>query len=164
MAFGGALIIILSGKEISFDKNAALGDLFVFVNAVSYSIYLVKVKPFIGKYHPITINRMSFFYGLLLVMPFGLVGLGEVQWQAFDLRIWSAFFYVLIFTTFFTYYFNAWAMLIVDSSVVGVYIYLQPLLTTIIALLFGSDKLNINILFSAGAIFFGVYLVSFEKK
>lgn len=164
IAFCGALVIILSGKKISFDKNAVWGDLFVFANAVSYSIYLVKVKPFIGRYHPITINRITFLYGLLLVLPFGFSGLAAVNWQAFNFKIWSSFLYVLIFTTFFTYYFNAWAMLIVNSSVVGVYIYLQPLLTTIIALVFGSDQLDRTLVFSAAAIFFGVYLVSFTKN
>ena len=71
---------------------------------------------------------------------------------------------MLIFTTFFTYYFNAWAMLIVNPSVVGVYIYLQPLLTAVIALLAGSDQLEWNVVFAAVFIFFGVFLVSYKKK
>lgn len=164
LAFGGAIFIILSGKELTFNQQTTLGDLFVFANAVSYSVYLVKIKPFIGKYHPITINRITFMFGLLMVLPFGLVGLQNVSWHTYDIKIWSGFLYVLIFTTFFTYYFNAWAMLIVNPSVVGVYIYLQPLLTAVIALLAGSDQLEWNVVFAAVFIFFGVFLVSYKKK
>ena len=141
-----------------------LGDIFIFINAVSYGIYLAKVKPFIGKYHPMTINKVNFMYGLIVVIPFGFPGLVQVKWLDFTPNAWAAFVYVLIFTTFLAYYFNAWAMLKVKSSVVGVYIYFQPLLTTIIALMVGSDSLDFVTIFSGLSILFGVFLVSFSKN
>lgn len=160
----GALFIIISGKTIAFNQDAMLGDIFIFINAVSYGIYLVKVRPFIGKYHPMTINKINFMYGLIVVIPFGFPGLVQVNWLDFTPNAWAAFVYVLIFTTFLAYYFNAWAMLKVKSSVVGVYIYFQPLLTTIIALMVGSDSLDFVTIFSGLSILFGVFLVSFSKN
>lgn len=163
IAFVGALIIIQSGKKISFDNRQILGDILVFGNAISYSIYLVKIKPFILKYHPISINRITFLYGSLLVLPFGFQEVAYAKWSEFTPVIWWAFFYVLIFTTFFAYYFNSWAMLFVSPTLVGVYIYLQPLLTSIIALIFGTDKLTLTIVLSGICIFLGVFLVSYQK-
>lgn len=164
LAFIGALLIIAPGKDLHFNKETILGDFFVFANAVSYSIYLVKIKPFVRKYHPITINRISFLYGFFMVIPFGFGGFLNVEWHTFDKTIWMSFFYVLIFTTFLAYYLNSWSMLIVNPSVVGVYIYLQPLLTVIIALILGTDKPEINIVISAILIFIGVYLTGFAKN
>ncbi len=163
IAFTGAVMIIKSGKEVGFNNNQIIGDLFVFGNAVSYSIYLVKIKPFILKYHPVTINRITFLYGALLVLPFGFTDVVNARWTDFSPGIWWAFMYVLIFTTFFAYYFNSWAMLIVSSSLVGVYIYLQPLLTSIIALFLGTDKLSITIVLAGICIFLGVFFVSYQK-
>lgn len=164
LAFFGAVFIIASGKELSFDPKTVLGDVLVFANAVSYSIYLVKIKPFVRKYHPVTINRITFLYGFFMVLPFGFTGLLNVEWHTFDTTIWLSFFYVLIFTTFFAYYLNSWAMLVVNPSVVGVYIYLQPLLTVLIALVAGTDKPDLNIAIAGLLIFGGVYLTSVGKK
>ncbi|GAB1397478.1 DMT family transporter [Saprospiraceae bacterium] len=164
IAFTGAIFIILSGSDISFDGQTMLGDFFVFANAVFYSIYLVKVKPLVRKYHPITINRVTFLYGFFMVLPFGFPNITGIQWGAFDTRIWLSFLYVLIFTTFFAYYLNSWAMLIVKPSVVGVYIYLQPLLTIIIAIIIGTDKPDINIILAGLLIFTGVFLTSYTKN
>lgn len=163
VAFFGAVMIILHGKKIEFDNRQLIGDLFVFINAVSYSIYLVKIKPFTIKYHPITINRLTFFYGALLVIPFGITDLVHTDWISFTNQTWWAFGYVLLFTTFFAYYFNSWAMVIVNPSLVGVYIYLQPLLTSIIALILGTDSLDLHIILSGICIFLGVFLVSYQK-
>ncbi|HMG15694.1 MAG TPA: DMT family transporter, partial [Saprospiraceae bacterium] len=100
IAFTGAIMIIISGKDIGFSDKQIFGDLLVFGNAVSYSIYLVKIKPFILKYHPITINRITFVYGALLVLPFGFQEAITAKWADFTPGIWWAFVYVLFFTTF----------------------------------------------------------------
>ena len=163
IAFAGAVMIILHGKEIGFENKQLIGDLFIFINAVSYSIYLVKIKPFTGKYNPITINRYTFFIGAFCVIPFGIGDLVQTNWLQFTPEAWWAFAYVLIFTTFLAYYFNSWAMVIVNPSLVGVYIYLQPLLTSLIALMLGTDSLDLHIILSGICIFIGVFLVSYQK-
>jgi drug/metabolite transporter (DMT)-like permease len=72
--------------------------------------------------------------------------------------------YVLLFTTCIAYLLNAWALKSVKSSTAGAYIYLQPLLATFFALLFGKDELNGKMIISACLIFTGLYLVSKKNK
>jgi drug/metabolite transporter (DMT)-like permease len=48
--------------------------------------------------------------------------------------------------------------------VVGAYIYLQPILATLISISLGKDALTAEKIFSAILIFTGVYLVSFSGK
>jgi drug/metabolite transporter (DMT)-like permease len=69
----------------------------------------------------------------------------------------------LLFTTFFTYLFNAFALTVVSPSVVSFYIYLQPLLAAAIALAMGQDELDWLKGAAAALIFTGVYLVSYNK-
>ncbi|MDP1623672.1 MAG: DMT family transporter [Bacteroidales bacterium] len=51
----GALILILYGRSVHFDGSHTLGNLLVFLNILFYAMYLVLIKPLIGKYHTTTI-------------------------------------------------------------------------------------------------------------
>lgn len=160
----GAVLLILNGKSINFEKTQILGDFMIFINASSYGIYLVIVKSLMEKYNPITVVKWVFIFGTFFVLPFGIGELTEVNWAVFDYSIWLAVAYVLICTTFLAYLFNAYALKTVNPSVVSIYIYLQPLLTTMIALMFAKDNLGVIKIISGVLIFAGVYLVSSQKN
>ncbi|MCB9048270.1 MAG: DMT family transporter [Lewinellaceae bacterium] len=156
----GAILLIAYGAKLSFGGQRILGDLLVFFNASFYGIYLVLVKKLMTKYHPITVVKWAFTFGLIFVIPFGGPGLLDVRWASFTPGIWLAVLYVLACTTFLAYLFNAYALSIVNPSVVSIYIYLQPLLATLIAVAFSRDHLTPVKALAALLIFTGVYLVS----
>jgi drug/metabolite transporter (DMT)-like permease len=62
--------------------------------------------------------------------------------------------------TFLTYLLNGIALTVVSPAIVGAYIYLQPLLTGIIAIIGGHDSIHLHLVISALLIFVGVYFVS----
>ena len=66
----------------------------------------------------------------------------------------------MIAVTFLTYLFNAFALKVVNPSVASIYIYLQPLFATIIALTIGKDELDEIKILAGILIFVGVFLVS----
>lgn len=156
----GAILLIVHGERLSFGQEGFWGDLLVFLNASFFGIYLVLVKKLMAKYHPVTVVKWAFTFGILFVFPFGGPGLLEVEWGRFTPGIWLAILYVLVCTTFLAYLFNAYALSVVNASVVSIYIYLQPLLATLIALAFARDHLTGVKLLAAALIFAGVYLVS----
>ncbi len=88
----------------------------------------------------------------------------EVEWSTFPAHIWMAFAYVLIFTTFLAYLLNAMALRSVNASVVGMYVYLQPLLASIVAIALSKDELNLAKVVAGLLIYLGVYLVSSSEK
>ena len=67
-------------------------------------------------------------------------------------------------TTFCAYLFNVIALREVHSSIVGAYIYMQPILATLISIAVGKDTLTTEKVVSAMLIFSGVYMVSFAGK
>ena len=158
----GSVTLIISSSSSSFGLSGsnALGDFFVLINASSYGIYLVSVKPLMKKYHPMTIMRWIFSFGVFLVVPFGAPELFIVDWSAIDLRIWICIFYVLVFVTVLAYFFNSWALVRVSPTLVSFYIYLQPVLAGIIAISLGKDSLNLPMILCSGVIVAGVYFVS----
>jgi drug/metabolite transporter (DMT)-like permease len=160
----GAGVLIVNGQKFSIASEGWKGDLMIFINAASYGIYLVIVKKLLLRYHPITVITWVFTFGLMFIFPIAIKGMLAVNWQSFTGTIWIAVAYVLLFTTFFAYLFNSYALSIVNPSIVSIYIYLQPLLATLIALWVGSDQLNSAKVAAACLIFVGVYLVSFSKR
>ena len=71
---------------------------------------------------------------------------------------------MVILTTFFAYLFNSFGLKAVSPTVVSFYIYLQPILASIIAIMLGKDQLTITKISLALLIFVGVYLVSKPTK
>jgi len=70
----------------------------------------------------------------------------------------------VIGVTFGVYLLNAWALSFVNATVVSVYIYLQPILTSMIAITMKQDELSLNKVLLALLIFLGVYLVNYKPS
>ncbi len=156
----GASTLILNGGNISGNTDYMLGNMFVFINAASYGLYLVLVKPLMQKYHPITVMFYVFGFGLLYVLPFGYTELLAVDWVSFPtIIIWEVLF-VVVCTTVIAYLLNSSALKLLNPSTVSIYIYLQPVLATLFAIFMGSDSLDEMKIIAAVIIFVGVYLVS----
>jgi drug/metabolite transporter (DMT)-like permease len=159
----GAVYLIAGGHNVSLlDENKSLGNLFIFINATSYSIYLILVKPLMAKYNALTVIKWVFLMGFIYVLPFGYGQLSEVQWSTMSIKIILEVTFVVVCTTFIAYLFNVYALKTVSSTVVSSYIYLQPFFATTAAVLLKVEDLIWPQVVAATFIFAGVYLVSFN--
>ena len=158
----GALIVILH-KNKGSGEFGIWGDVLIFLNASSYGLYLICVKPLMKKYQPITVIKWVFTFGLIGVIPFGAYQIGQVNWvMPKDILLKIGF--VILFTTYLCYLFNIYGIKHVSPTIVSTYIYLQPILTSFIALVTGREKLESVVIFSSLLIFTGVYLVSVSGR
>lgn len=165
-ALGAITLLLLS----SADNSATVswqGDLMVFINAMAYGVYLVIVKPLMGKYKPITVVAWAFFFGWLVVVPVGISQASAIQWSELSTKHVMGIGYVIVCTTFLVYLLNIFALKHVMPTVVSVYIYLQPLLAAVFAFVYayyGGEDFTGDItwprVLCALMIFVGVYLVS----
>lgn len=160
----GASVLILYGKSIDSSSNAAWGNFLVFINAASYGCYLVLVKPIAAKYSPLTFIKWIYTFGLIYVLPFGFSELSVVNWSTMPTIIYLEIGYLVVFASFLTYLVNLSAIKILKPSTVSVFIYLQPLFATIIAIGLQKDSLNEIKIISAVLIFIGVFLVTRKSK
>lgn len=156
----GALLLLLFKGNFSLGSENIKGNVFIFLNAMSYGIYLVIAVPLMRKYKPITVMSWVFAFGLILVFAFGIKELMQVNWASFSTTIWIKFLFVVVATTFLAYLFNIYGLKRLSPSIVSTYIYLQPLLASLIAISVGKDQLDFIKISAALLIFMGVYLVS----
>ena len=105
-----------------------------------------------------------FFFSVICLLPFSFNEILTVKWEYFDTKLWLSFGYVLVFTTFLAYLLNNFALQKTNPSVVSIYIYLQPVIATVIALILSKDTLNLEKVIAGILIFTGIYLVSYNKK
>lgn len=164
LGLGGASTLILLAGDLAVGESTVLGDLLVFINACSYGVYLVIVKPLMRKYKPLTVIKWVFSWGVLFVTPVGFYQVTTVDFAVFGLSVWSSLLYVVIFTTFMAYLLNVFAMKTVNASVASTYLYLQPVVAAVVAVLAGQDALTWIKGMATLMIFTGVYLVSVRRQ
>ena len=152
--------MLVGGTDFNFSSDTWIGDVFIFLNACSYGIYLVLAKPLMQKYDTLTIVKWIFLFGSFVVIPFSFNEVLEVEWTALPNYFYYSLGFVVIGTTFFAYLLNAWGLKFVNASVVSIYIYLQPVLATSFAFLIRGDKMNAETFYLSLLIFLGVFLVS----
>ena len=156
----GALILSLYGQRNENGNNILLGNFLIFINALSYSYYLILIKKLTNKYHPFDFIKWLFLFGSLMVLPFGFYELTLVDWISLPAYIWFSIVFVVVFATFGTYILNPLALTNLKATTVSTFLYLQPIFAGIFAILMGSDRLDSIKVSAALLIFIGVYLVS----
>lgn len=166
LGLAGTLMVILHGKSalISGGSHPALGNLLVFVNASSYGLYLVLVKKLVVKYHPFTLAKWLYSVGFFLVLPFGMEEALSIDYAQIEPHVWLSIGYVLLGATGLTYLFNLLALKNLSAANVGVFIYLQPLIAGVFAVVMGADRLSWVKIVAAFIIFTGVYLVNKKQR
>lgn len=160
----GAGFLVSNGRSISLSSDGLVGDLLICVNSTSYAIYLILVKQLMVKYHTMTVLKWVFTFGFIAIFPFTIGAFLEADFTNIPVNIWWAIVFILIGVTVLTYLFNAYALQYVTASVVSVYIYLQPLIASIIALSFGKDSLDFGKVLAYLLIFSGVLMVSQKRS
>lgn len=156
----GTAFLILYGRSMVNAPNATLGNVLVFINAVSYGFYLIIVKKLMDRYNAFTFVKWIYLFGFLMVLPFGWSGFAAVDWKQLPTVILWEMGFVVVFSTFLTYLLNLLSMRELKPTTIAVFIYLQPLFATIFAIGLGKDQLTLVKLVSAVLIFAGVYLVT----
>ena len=160
----GAVVLTVYGKATHTGDNILLGNFLIFINAVSFSIYLIILKKLTSKYHPFTFMKWLSLFGTLFVLPFGFSELRAVEWSSFSSYIYFSVAFCVIITTFVAYLLNPIALRMLKASTVSTFLYIQPVVATIFAVIMGSDHFNTIKLIAAILIFTGVYLVSKPAK
>jgi drug/metabolite transporter (DMT)-like permease len=160
-ACGAAILIFSSFKEIG--TASVNGDLLVALNAISFSIYLILVKPLMQKYQPLTIAFLCFLSGSIWVVLIGYDQAMAVDFRAIPSQYYWNFGFVILAATFIVYLFNNIAIRSVSATTVSSYIYLQPFFAILISLLFTDEKLTFYSCLGGFFIIFGLWLINHKK-
>jgi drug/metabolite transporter (DMT)-like permease len=167
----GAVLLIAYGNQ-SNGTSSLLGNLFIFINAIAFGVYLVLVKPLMKKYNSITIVSWVFFFGFVCMFPFGIKDIVNTDFSAFTSQTYFTVAFVIIGPTFLANLCTIYALNYVSPSVSGSYIYLQPAISFVMVSIYGAvlgsskyaQDINPVKITSCFLVVIGVYLISKKSK
>ncbi|NJW52868.1 DMT family transporter [Salinimicrobium oceani] len=165
VGLAGALgLILFSSNTLHNAPNIPLGNLLVLVNATSYGLYLILVKPLTSKYHPFTLMKWLFLMAVVINLPFTLNEFLEVQWSNLPTDAVLGMSFVVFGTTFLTYLLNVYALKQLSASTISAFVYMQPLIAIVYAVTTGADSLDMLKIVAALLVFAGVYMVTRKPR
>ena len=163
LGIGGAVLLIVSKEQSVSATDYLLGDLLIVINAISYTVYFIIVKPLMKEYPPLHVVRWVFTFGFIMILPFGWNEFFSIHWEKLNWSHLASLFFIVVPGTFLAYFFNIYGIQHLGAGVTGSYIYTQPVFAALIAVIFFHEQLTPAKLLAGIMIFLGVFLVSFKR-
>lgn len=165
LGFMGAMMLIYAGKTASMaGSNPLLGNSLCLMSAFSYAIYLVVFKDIIRRYSPITVMKWMFLFAAIISSFIGGKDVVSIDFLSLPKDIMLELGFVLFFATFLSFLILTTGQRYLRPTVVSMYMYVQPLVSTALSIIIGLDSFNTIKLVSASLIFTGVYVVTQSKS
>jgi drug/metabolite transporter (DMT)-like permease len=158
------MLLILQNGTPDIASSTFLGDMFSLVNTISWAFYTVIIKRMLEKYHPVTVMKWTFLFGMLTNVPIGYREWSTMDWSAIPLVAWLQIGFVIVGATYLGYLFLTFGLRRLSPTIVSTYTYIQPVIAAYLATLMGQDHIDLIMISSALLIFAGVFVVSFQKK
>jgi drug/metabolite transporter (DMT)-like permease len=162
LGIGGAVLLIVSKDKAG--TASLTGDLFIILNAISYTIYFIIVKPLMQVYSPLHVVRWVFTFGFVMILPFCIGQFSAIDWTVFEWSHIASLSFIVVCGTFLAYSFNIFGIRHLGAGITGSYIYTQPVFAAIIAMLFLNEHFSFEKILAGVLIFSGVFLVSKKKN
>ena len=152
------VLIIRKVENLSLSDKTLIGDLLTILNCVSYSIFLTIGKKFMKENDPLWTTTWLFIFGSM-----GLTLLSLPDWRTFHPptltpSLIGSICYSILGGTLMAYFLNSWALSKTKSSSVALFIYLQPVVASVLAWLYLGEEITLRTLLSSGLIFLGMLL------
>jgi len=161
IAVAGAGALWLVGVGVR--TGSALGNLLALMNVAAYSVFLVISRGLLRKYDALTVITWVFTFGAIGMLPWGIVPLAS-QIGGVSPTGWAAVAYIIVLPSVAAYWLNVYALKRVESSVVSVFVYLQPMITAVIAMPILHERVSPRLIPAALLIFAGVGITVWEGR
>jgi drug/metabolite transporter (DMT)-like permease len=154
------VIFLIDPRAASFSSQTTLGDMMIVVNSLSYGIYVATSKDVITRNGAFRSMMWVFLFASLICVPLGLVSLSSVDTAEIGVNTWLLVLYIAVGATASPYLLNAWALARVSPSTVAVFVYLQPLIGFVLAVIFLGEAIDFRFIIAATLVFAGVFLTT----
>ena len=158
----GILFLIFNNASgTSGASESKLSGIFLmFLNSLSFSLYLGIFKPVIAKYSVVTFMKWIFLFSALMSLPLSLREIVSLEWTKIpSVQMWELGF-LIVFATFVSYFLIPFGQKRIRPTLVSMYSYIQPIIATIISIILCMDMLTWQKLIAALMVFAGVFIVS----
>jgi drug/metabolite transporter (DMT)-like permease len=137
VAFAGTAIVMFE-HGASFQSANTKGNILIFIAVTAWSLFTILGKPLIPKYGALRVTAIHMFFGTILFLPIGLTQADITAIPSISGKIWLEILYLGILGSCVNYILWYYALGKLETSKVAIFQNLQPILTSIIALVLGT--------------------------
>jgi drug/metabolite transporter (DMT)-like permease len=159
----GALLLILPRGGVDMSSASAIGNLFLLGSGCAYALYLVLTRPILARHEPLRVVSWIFLLAAVTVTPIDIGGMRAVFAHGLSPAGWASMAYVIVGATAVPYLLNNWALVRVKSSVVAVYILLQPIIAGVLGRVVLDERLGPHAAVAGILIVAGVVLSAWKR-
>ena len=154
------VVFLIDPRNASFSSETTLGDLLVVLNSLSYGVYVAISKNIVMRNGAFRSIMWIFLFASFFCVPLGIYSMRSVDVEAVAPVIWLCVLYTAIIGTLVPYFLNAWALARVNPSTVAAFVYLQPVVGFMLAVMFLGERVGLNFIAAAALVFIGLFLVT----
>lgn len=141
---GAGALVLLNVQNFDWHSRYVRGDLLLLGNSFSYSLYLVLSRPILAHYRAMTIVTRVFLYGAPLVVLVASPALVRFHPSRVTSLSWASFAGIVLLCTVIPYALNSWALARTGASRVALYVFLQPLIAAVLAVLVLKEQVTLR--------------------
>jgi drug/metabolite transporter (DMT)-like permease len=158
----GVLLVVSKGniKSVFSGNFGSAGDVLILISAPNWAIYSVLSYPILRRLSSTKVTLYVFLSGWLLTSIQFLGGKHWVEFSRLTPGGWLSIAFLGIFCSSVAYIFYNDGMKALPTSQVGIFLYLEPLVATIVAAIILSEKIFLASLVGGGLILIGVWIVN----
>jgi drug/metabolite transporter (DMT)-like permease len=164
VGLAGIFLLILQEGNPDFGSATFVGNLLTLINSISWALFTVLIKRMLNKYHPVTVMKWVFLFGMMVNVPVGVGQLSTTQWGSIPATGYLGIGFVVVFSTYLGYFLLTFGLKRLSPTIVNTYNYTQPVIAGVVATILGQDTVSLVKVMSAVLIFVGVSLVSRRQK
>lgn len=157
IAFAGTTMILFE-KGFDFSSDNFLGINLGLLASFSWALYTILGKKFVNKYGAVYTNLLAMVSGFIFFIPVFFAVKAPYNYNDFTLTQWSLAIYLGVVTSGIAYILWYYALKKIEASKVAVFNNLQPVLTTILAIIFLGQTLTPLFVIGGLITLFGVYI------
>lgn len=150
------VFILLRLDHLELRAQWFLGDLLTQINAASFGFFLVISKNTIRRVGPVPATATVLCFGSLGIALYGGPAVMRIDPAAVPGKVWAIAAFIVLFPTVLAYFLNYWALARVESSHVALYVYLQPILASILSVIWLGERITARLVISSLLVFLGV--------
>jgi drug/metabolite transporter (DMT)-like permease len=154
------VVFLIDPRNASLSSQTTMGDLMIIANSLAFGIYVATSKDVVTRNGAFRSMMWVFIFASLICVPLGLWSYSTINATSIEPNFWWLVLYISILATAAPYLLNAFAISRVDPSVVTVFIYLQPLIGFLLAVVFLNEVIDLRFVGAAAFIFTGVFLTT----
>ena len=162
LSLSGVTLIMVGGDlgslvELDFNR----GDLLVLCAGLVWALYSVNLKSFPQDLHPFSYQTGIMIAGLIGILPFYLLELGMGYQMVVNTPTLTTIVYVAIFPSVLAFIFWNRAVRDIGATRAGSFIHLMPVFSSILAVFFLGESIELFHLQGIGLVFGGIFLATY---